>query len=295
MARTRKPKLDVSKERQLKLREIIDTEKNIYDINLSRRRNLEYRKDNEICRLSVSFLRKVYTNIPIVHKNKDGEFHLNYNDNSNNNQQFLFTELKSTKIKYKGELFKLCEIEIETDWWSTKDVTIKVRYSDDWERNLIFQSQKLKHLSSIHDRVIVLQEDYISKRKNIENYYFHLMNKLDICECRDKYRDAENQLNVILDHLKFEPGLEYLFDSNARFHYGKRRRDCYDIKRLKVLKTTNQYAFVKIMVNWSDVYGEKEYRMKKVKILEVLKSNKYHFEKNVERKKKLERLLEESC
>lgn len=293
MARTRKPKLDVSKERQLKLREIIDIEKNIYDTNLGRRRNLEYRKDNEICRLSVSFLRKVYTNIPIVHKNKDGEFHLNYNDNSNNNQQFLFTELKSTKIKYKGELFKLCEIEIETDWW--KDVTIKVRYSDDWERNLIFQSQKLKHLSSIHDRVIVLQEDYISKRKNIENYYFHLMNKLDICECRDKYRDAENQLNVILDHLKFEPGLEYLFENAAYFKYGKRRRDYFNIKKLKIIRTTNQYAFVKIMVNWSDVYGEKEYRMKKVKILEVLKSNKYHFEKNVERKKKLERLLEESC
>lgn len=278
-----KKKQDLSKERQKELLKIIDENKSIYNINKKRRELLSRRMNYEIMKLNNEFFVKVYMNIPIYY-NKTPDF----TDLSFDNQNWLYGQLESSKLKIVDEI-DLCEIKIKDNYY--EDMKIEINYSNiySWKNNdLKTQSIKVKYLSTIYDRVLILEDEHINKIKQIKSKYKKLIDVIDKNTSFYIWKKSEKEYEHIQNQLKFEPGLKYIFDHTATLYKSSGVK--YYMKWLKMIKTTPQYVFIEFE---NSLYNAeiKTIRIKKHKVLSVLKNNKYHFEKNVVRSKKLDRIL----
>jgi hypothetical protein len=296
MARKKKQKLDCSKEHQIELRQIIDEQKSIYDTNNYRKQLLNTRRNQEIEIFSLNLFRKIYKDIPVIYQKyidyQNVIVEPDFDDLSYDNISFLHGQLKRAKIKNNyGEIVELCDIEISETYNINNKYTFRLRFSDDYGKTLSQTAEKLRYLTTAADRFSSLEDDYVSGRNKINYKYDDLCNKIDTRDCYDKWKFAEKEMESIQDHLKFEPNLVYIFNGTPHFQYGRRKRtDSTYIKKLKIIKTTPAYTFIEYQSSYSETW--QSCRLKKEKVLQLIKNNSYTFEKNVERTKKLERLLE---
>lgn len=219
-------------------------------------------------------------NIPIIF-NKSVDF----KDFSHNNLDSIYKKLINSNIFDKdNQKLYLCHINLNIN---RNDMNIIIDYNDWYNNDLKTQLDKLKYLSIIHDRTLILQDEYFKEINKIKDKYYNLINKIDNVNCYNIWQKEQKEYDNIQDELKFEIGLKYIFDDYIRFNYSNSRWDIYYIKSLQIIRTTPKYVFIKIQTKKSSM----EFRVKKYKILNILRKNKYTFEKNVERTKKIKRLL----
>ena len=272
--RPKKSPVDVDRNTQIGLRSIIDENRELVLKNEQRVRNLNARRNREIITLDVDFFKKVYENIPLSTPITI-ENHVN---------------IRIPKIMYNYAQYDLCTIDL--NYYSARVESYRITYSNNWDFISDLEYNKIQYLNIIFKNFKLYHDDFITIRNGIEKKYNDLCSKIEVNLYYRNINDAENKLNKILDHLKFEPGLKYIFKTgNVKMHWGTKRWDYDYIKSLEIIQTSPAYCTFNVILSNNDKV--KEYKKKKDVVLSLLK-NEYTFEKNVERSKKIERLILES-
>jgi hypothetical protein len=126
-----------------------------------------------------------------------------------------------------------------------------------------------------------LEKDFFIKRKKIFDKYEFLIGQIDIKKCNNLKNEAEKELRLIINSIFLKIGTEIIFDKTIFTNFNN------NYFRLKNIK------FVKIMsVNMIlEIENKNTQKFNINKLLYLLKNNKWHYSKNTERVKKIERLL----
>lgn len=270
-----------SKDRQFELRELIEKNEALYIINKHRSERLSRRKNNEMMSLDLSFLKEIISNTNSIVSDPE-----------------QYRSHTYPKIKDGDETHDICTIDLSYNDYCGYEPRIK--YSETYSKSIVVELKKIEKLKEITEYIIGHKEEYIIKKKAIVDRYNSLSNSIDVSKCYSIWRQSLKDLEEIRDHLKFEPGLQYIFKNNLKIQTGKKVGDTDYIKKLKIIKTTKEFCEYEVELRrWheNDTIVTKQLRHKKYIVLNLLKTE-YTFEKSVVRSKKLERLVaesEESC
>ena len=273
--RPKKSPIDIDINIQIDLRKIIDDNRAILLVNEERLRKLNSRLSREIMTLDVEFFTKVYNGIPLITPITIE----NYNN------------IKNPRFQVgDDDTGELCSIDL--NYYSSRIDNYRITYSTNWNFNMELETKKIEYLNIVFKNFKEYYTDFIDVRSSITKKYNNLCAKIEVNEYYRKINDSESKLNKILDHLKFEPNLKYIFNNTVRVYHGTGRWDYY-IKTLEIVETTPAYCKFNV---YTDSKNDKPIELKKKKqvVLDLLKSNEYTFEKNIERSKKLERLILEA-
>lgn len=295
MTRKKTEKIEISKDRLIELRKIIDENRSLYDKNSLRLEKLEKRQFNEKNICDIEFLKKLYHNIPVVIEPVDVLYSLK-------NAKFVVTNefpLNSRNL-YNNKL-DICTMYIDEDW-TTKTPYLRFQYSQNSEyATTEWHIMKTKWLATIADRISLLQDEWLSKRITIYKKYYSYISKIDTTVCSSNFRNAQIELDKLNDYQKILPGNKYIFDKKATFYYGKvksrkkrGKSEWVNIESLEILKSTPEYLYIKGEYNsLENRVITHESRQKKSYILHFLKENPHSLDKRIERIRKFERIVEE--
>jgi len=264
-----------SKDRQFELRELIEKNETLHKINTHRVDLLSRRKNKEMSLLNLSFLKEII-------KNTDS-----FVSDESQPRSWTYPRIKESN-------HEICTIDLTYNDYS--DYEPIIRYSETYGKDINIEYQKIQKLKEITEYIIEHKDEYVIKKKAIVNRYDNYISIIDISKCYIIFQESKKEMEEIQDHLKFEPGLQYIFDSSVKIKTGKKAKDKDYIKKLKIISTTKEFCEYEVELrryNENDSIVTKQLRHKKYIVLEILKKNPYTFEKSVERSKKLERLLVE--
>jgi len=255
-------KIDISNERQKELKSEISKYQEIYDIKEQRSRSLYVRKNKELKLLERDFLSKIYKNIPILPSKH--------------------SDLRNVSFKYNDKEEHICTFDISD--WDGIDVRLRFSESNDNNVNII----KLNYLTIISSRLSILKSEFCENWEKIKNKYHNYIKSINVFDTKNHLNKLKSELDEILDILRLEEGMVYIFGETVRVSYSK-SPSLRDVKSIKILKVNRVNCDLELKTSSIAPIRTKT---KKSEILSIIKNNKHTFEGQILRRKKLEKLLD---